>query len=49
MICLVLIDGIKFLDAGVTFIWYDDIKKKGEKVGDYNIENKIEATINNGP
>ena len=24
------IDGIKFLDAGVTYIWYDDIKKKGE-------------------
>ena len=24
------IDGIKFLDAGVTFIWYDDIKKKGK-------------------
>jgi hypothetical protein len=24
------IDGVKFLDAGVTYIWYDDIKKKGE-------------------
>ncbi len=25
----------------------DNIEKKGEKVGDYNIQNKIEATINN--
>tara|TARA_B100000579_G_scaffold300084_1_gene250089 strand:+ start:211 stop:1053 length:843 start_codon:yes stop_codon:yes gene_type:complete len=25
----------------------EEIKKKGEKVGDYNIENKIEATIKN--
>ena len=25
----------------------ENIEKKGEKVGDYNIQNKIEATINN--
>ena len=25
----------------------ENIKKKGKKVGDYNIQNKIEATINN--
>ena len=26
---------------------YRKIEKQGEKVGDYNIQNKIEATINN--
>ena len=43
-----LISGFLFNDRIIQNISeIENIEKKGEKVGDYNIQNKIEATINN--